>query len=42
MSSLYGVYDALTEAIDEYSCEKFGHDPAELAAAAGEHFQKFC
>ena len=42
MSSLYGVYDAITEAIDEYSCEKFGYDPAELAAAAGEHFLKFC
>ena len=35
-------FDAITEAIDEYSCEKFGHDPKELAEAAGEHFLKFC
>ena len=42
MSSLPGVYDAITEAIDEYSCEKFGYTPEELAAAAGEYYLKFC
>ena len=42
MSTMPGVYDAITEAIDEYSCEKFGYTPEELAAANVEPFIKFC
>lgn len=40
MSSMPGVYDAITEAIDECSCETFGYTPEELAAANVEPFVK--
>lgn len=40
MSSLPGVYDAITEAIDECSCETFGYTPEELAKANVEPFFK--
>ena len=41
MSSFPGMYDALTEAIDECSCEDFGCTAEELAAVTPETFFKF-